>query len=174
MADQDIVTRARDFATLRHGAQLRKYDGTPYTLHLARVAEMVEGVGGTPEMIAAAWLHDTLEDTSVDYGELITRFGIYTAGLVDVLTDDTPLEVGNRCVRKALYRSRLKDGSPAAKTIKLADLIDNTRSIVAHNPKFAKIYLAEKRDLLEVLGAGDRRLLEEARRLAHGSTYWKG
>ena len=57
--------------------------------------------------------------------------------------------------------------TPEAKTIKLADLIDNTKSIVEHDPRFAKVYLEEKRLLLEVLKDGDETLWQQAHSFAY-------
>jgi hypothetical protein len=85
--------------------------------------------------------------------------------LVEQLTDVSRPEDGNRAKRKAIDRAHTAKASPEAKTIKLADLIDNTRSIVELDPGFAKIYLVEKVLLLEVLQEGDAGLWEMARRM---------
>ena len=71
-----IVEKARLFATSAHAAvgQKRKYTNEPYIVHPAEVAKLVEDVGGTQEMIAAAWLHDVIEDTQVPL-ELIWEIG---------------------------------------------------------------------------------------------------
>lgn len=69
---------------------------------------------------------------------------------------------GLRKHRKAKDREHTAKASPQAKTIKLADLIDNTRSIVERDPEFAKVYLAEKALLLEVLRDGDATLWKMA------------
>jgi len=60
-------------------------------------------------------------------------------------------------------RDRLSKASASVQTIKVADMIDNTESIVAHDPKFAKIYLEEKRLLLDVLTKADASLVDVAR-----------
>jgi (p)ppGpp synthase/HD superfamily hydrolase len=83
------------------------------------------------------------------------EFGKQVAALVADLTDVSRFEDGNRQARKCIDREHTAKASPDAKTIKLADLIDNTRSIVAHDPDFAKVYLGEKRQLLKVLREGD-------------------
>ena len=69
-----MVVEAKMFATAAHAAigQKRKYSGDDYIVHPQRVAAIVEKHGGTDEMIAAAWLHDTVEDTDVT-PDLITR-----------------------------------------------------------------------------------------------------
>ena len=160
-----LVERARVFATAAHAAvgQLRKYTFEPYIVHPREVAGIVESVGGTPEMIAAAWLHDTVEDTGVTIETIREEFGSEVSELVGWLTDVSRPEQGNRAVRKAIDRAHTAAAPGAAQTIKLADLISNTRSITAHDPEFAKVYLAEKRALLEVMTKADTDLMMIAR-----------
>jgi (p)ppGpp synthase/HD superfamily hydrolase len=152
------------FATAAHAAvgQLRKYTFEPYIVHPAEVAGIVAEAGGTPEMIAAAWLHDTVEDTGVTSELIRAEFGDEVATLVGWLTDVSRPDHGNRAARKAVDRAHTAAAPAEAQTIKLADLICNTKSIVAHDPKFAVTYLAEKRELLEVMTKGDPRLRERA------------
>ena len=145
---------------------MRKYTGEPYINPPAAVVELVRGVCHTQEVIAAAWLHDTVEDCGVDLREIHCLFGIDVARLVAMLTDVSKPEDGNRAARKAIDREHTARCTPAAATIKLADLIDNTRSIVERDPEFAKVYLAEKRLLLDVLRHGDKTLWKEAARIA--------
>ena len=71
-------------------------------------------------------------------------------------------EDGNRATRKAIDREHTAQAPAEAQTIKLADLISNSKSIMAHDPDFAVTYLAEKRLLLEVLTKGDPGLHAEA------------
>jgi (p)ppGpp synthase/HD superfamily hydrolase len=152
------------FATAAHAAvgQLRKYTFEPYIVHPAEVAGIVAEYDGTPEMIAAAWLHDTVEDTGVTSELIRKEFGDQVADLVGWLTDVSRPDHGNRAQRKAVDRAHTAAAPAAAQTIKLADLICNTRSIVEHDAKFAETYLAEKRQLLEVMIKGDARLRERA------------
>ena len=86
-----------------------------------------------------------------------------------MLTDVSRPEDGNRAARKTLDREHIAKASPQAKTIKIADLIDNSRSIMAHDPQFARVYLAEKRLLLDVLTEGDPTLYAMARRIVDGN-----
>ena len=160
----DIVTRAALFASRAHGAQRRRYTGESYIVHPAAVADLVRSVPHTQEMLAGAWLHDVAEDTSVTIDEVRSAFGAAVADLVEQLTDVSTPGDGNRAARKALDCAHLAGASPEAQTIKLADLIDNTRSIVAHDPKFARTYLKEKAALLTVLVRGDPALMLLARR----------
>lgn len=162
----DKVEKARIFATAAHAAvdQRRKYTGEPYIVHPAEVASIVKSVGGTPEMICAAWLHDVVEDTKVT-NEIITQeFGSIIGGLVGWLTDISKPEYGNREFRKRMDREYIFNAPAEAQTVKLADLISNTKSIMQYDPNFAVIYLQEKRLLLEVLTKGDATLMAEAKR----------
>ena len=161
------VERARVFATAAHAAvgQVRKYTFEPYIVHPTEVASIVASVPHTNEMLAAAYLHDTVEDTGVSIVDIQVEFGNEVASLVGWLTDVSTPEQGNRAVRKAIDREHTAMAPAAAQTVKLADLIANSRSILAHDPAFAKVYLEEKRMLLEVLTRGDATLMAEARRI---------
>ena len=160
-----IVEKARIFATAAHAAvaQLRKYTNEPYIVHPAEVFSIVSTVdGATAEMLAAAWLHDVVEDTGVTIEVIKEMFGEEVAELVGWLTDVSRPEQGNRATRKAIDRAHTAMAPAEAQTIKLADLISNCTSIVEHDATFAKTYLEEKRLLLEVLTKGDRSLWERA------------
>lgn len=163
---QARVERARLFATAAHAAikQKRKYTGEDYIVHPKEVAELVEKAGGSIEMIEASWLHDVVEDTGVTIEVIRAIFGEEVAKLVDELTDKLKPEDGSRAVRKMIDRARLAAASLEAQTIKLADLCSNTKSIVEHDPKFAKVYLDEKAMLLDVLKAGNPWLWNKANR----------
>lgn len=169
---KNLIRRARKYAITRHSAlnQRRKYTGDPYQVHPASVANMVRHkANGTDEMVAAAWLHDTVEDTGASLGEIGELFGPKVAEMVEMLTDVSRPEDGNRATRKRIDLEHTAKASPEAKTIKLADMIDNTRSIVKHDPEFARVYLEEKSALLEVLREGDRGLYQTAALL-----LWEG
>ncbi len=157
-----IIDQARQFAIDAHGDQKRKYTGFPYWHHCRNVAILVATATEDPTMIAAAWLHDVLEDTDTTAKELFQEFGSRITDLVVDLTDIVLKGAGNRATRKAKECKRMAGIHPDAKTIKLADLIDNASDIVEGDPKFARLYLAEKAELLKVLGAGDIRLWEQA------------
>ena len=162
----DMTERARVFATAAHAAvdQLRKYTNEPYIVHPAEVVSIVRSVPHTPAMVAAAWLHDVVEDTGVTIETVRAEFGEEVADLVSWLTDVSRPEDGNRAHRKARDREHTAEAPAEAQTIKLADLISNSRSIMAHDAKFAETYLAEKRLLLEVMTRGDATLMAMARR----------
>lgn len=161
----ELVTRARIFATAAHAAvgQLRKYTFEPYIVHPTEVADMVKAYGGTDAMVAAAFLHDVVEDTGVSIELIRAEFGSEVSNLVGWLTDVSRPDHGNRASRKAVDRAHTASAPSEAQTIKLADLMSNTRSIVEHDAKFAVTYLAEKRLLLEVMTKADPVLLARAR-----------
>ncbi len=163
----DVVRKAQVYAMAAHAAvgQRRKYTNEPYIVHPAEVAKIVAGVpGATPDMVAAAWLHDVVEDTGCTFTDIHMAFGIDIATLVGWLTDVSKPDDGNRAHRKAVDRAHSAEAPAEAQTIKLADLISNSRSIVQHDPAFAKTYLEEKRMLLEVMTKGDPTLMAEARK----------
>jgi guanosine-3',5'-bis(diphosphate) 3'-pyrophosphohydrolase len=155
-----ISYEAMIFARQVHKDQKRKYTGNPYSDHLAEVAGIVSTVLTDEKAIAVAWLHDCVEDQGVSLDFIDEVFGFDVAVGVSGLSD---MEQGNRAERKAASRARLAACSGWIQTIKCADLISNTSSIVMHDPKFAVVYLEEKRLLLEVLTKADPRLLSMAR-----------
>lgn len=159
------------FAREVHKDQRRKYSGNPYFDHLAEVAGIVstaqhEFMIPSSVMLATAFLHDCVEDCGVHVDELLGRFGYHVAVGVKCLSDT---ETGNRAERKAASRVRLAAAPAWVQTIKCADLISNTSSIVMHDPKFAVTYLEEKRLLLDVMTRADPRLLALARSQAGGA-----
>ena len=165
----DVVEKARVFATAAHSAvgQLRKYTNEPYIVHPFEVAMTVKQVGGTPEMIAAAYLHDTVEDTHVTIDLIEREFGLELKEMVFFLTDISKPEDGPRWFRKKLDREHISKSDSKVQTIKLADIISNCSSIVKYDPKFAKVYLEEKRLQIEVLTKGDKILLDRARKIVN-------
>jgi (p)ppGpp synthase/HD superfamily hydrolase len=167
----DLVKRALAFAAMAHDGQSRKYSGEPYITHPVIVAGLVASVGGTKTMVAAALLHDVVEDCDVKIDILFAEFGQEVANLVYWLTDVSTFSDGNRIARKALDREHLAKAPAEAQTIKLADLIDNTSSIVKYDPDFAKVYMKEKLALLDVLTNGDTRLYARAAELV--ANYFK-
>ena len=103
----DLINRAERFARVRHEGQFRKGKAQePYTIHLEEVAALVERWSGSERAIAAAWLHDTVEDcppTSV--AELEALFGKEIAGIVAELTDDKSLPKAERKKQQILNAS---------------------------------------------------------------------
>jgi hypothetical protein len=155
-----VVQRARQFAIQAHKSvnHHRQYTHEPYSTHLQNVAELVASATDEVEVLAAAWLHDVVEDTPTTLEDVEAVFGRSVAYLVDCLTDVSKPSDGNRATRKEIDRQHLAKATPEAKTIKLADLIDNCRDICKHNKRFAKVYLKEMGALLQVLSEGDPKL----------------
>lgn len=156
-ADGFLELKAKHFAYGAHTGigQVRKYTLEPYIIHPFAVAALVMSVAGsTSEMIAAAYLHDVVEDTEVTSVKIHEEFGHIIGVMVDMLTN-VPKSMGNRAVRKQMDLERLAAAGPEVQTVKLADLIDNSKDILQHDPSFARVYLEEKKALLEVLTDGD-------------------
>lgn len=153
---QALVARARDFAIARHQGQKRKYDEAPYSEHLDAVVGLLERHGhDDPVLLAAAFLHDTIEDTPTKVQDLLAAFDAQVAELVYWLSD---MEVGNRRSRTLMSAWRLGRAPFDAKIIKCADIIDNTRNIGRHDPHFARIFAREKQLVLTAMAEfeGDR------------------
>lgn len=163
----ELVDRARVYATEAHQRinHRRKYNNEPYHVHLSAVAKLVAGVTEDEQMIAAAWLHDTVEDTQATLGDIEAAFGVPVAELVEELTDVSKPGDGNRIQRKQIDRRHLAQASRRAKTVKLADLIDNCKDITRHDPRFAQVYLSEMNELLDVLQGGDEKLYRRAEKI---------
>jgi guanosine-3',5'-bis(diphosphate) 3'-pyrophosphohydrolase len=120
----DIVFEAAAFAARAHRHQLRKDNQTPYISHPFRVCLVVRHVFGfdDPRMLAAALLHDTIEDTNTDCDDIIERFGPEVARWVSALTKEKRLPHDER---EALYAKGLAAADWQVKLLKLADLYDN-------------------------------------------------
>lgn len=130
----DLVERAIRYATEAHGDQKRKYTDEPYITHPIAVMEIVKTVAHTKEMLAAAVLHDVIEDTGRSYDDIYYYFGDIVADLVLGLTDVSRPDDGDRQFRKALDRQHLAEQGADVQTIKLADIIHNTSSTKEHDP----------------------------------------
>lgn len=156
---------ALKFAAKAHQGQHRKYTEEPYIEHPKRVVGILKTVPHTAEMVAAAYLHDVVEDTPVSIRDIQERFGKEVASLVHELTDEfekIKYPDLNRRARKDREVMRQAKMSTAAKTIKLADVIDNTRDIVKNDPGFARKYIREMYALTEALQGGNFKLLMKA------------
>ena len=163
----NMEEQALRFASNAHAHQTRKYTLENYIVHPIAVAKIVSCVPHTTEMIQASYLHDVVEDCGVEIKTIRDLFGPKVALLVSQLTDVSKPSDGNRRVRKEIDRQHTADAIPEAKTIKLADLIDNTKSITLYDPDFARVYLEEKQELLKVLKEGDSTLWKAAHKQCH-------
>jgi (p)ppGpp synthase/HD superfamily hydrolase len=119
--DDTLVRRAYAFAEAAHRGQRRK-DGRAFIAHPVRVARLLASRGYDEEVLAAALLHDVVEDTSVTLAEVRERFGARVAELVACVTENPELPPGER---KRAYRDRLRRSSQAARAICAADKVCN-------------------------------------------------
>lgn len=167
VATEDRFQDAIAFATSAHGVQVRKYTGAPYIVHPIAVAQALLDLGFDDEVVIAAILHDTVEDGPKKIIDRIRdKFGPRVARLVEEVSDISRPEDGNRARRKAIDRAHLALASYKGMCIKLADIADNLSTIIEHDRDFARIYLPEKRDTLDVLVNGHPVLFERAFKLA--------
>jgi (p)ppGpp synthase/HD superfamily hydrolase len=162
-----LVERALVFATRAHESigQKRKYTGEPYINHPVAVCKILQDHSSWPvsdEMIAASLCHDTVEDTPVTIEQITDELGKDVANLVFWLTNPSRPEDGNRKTRKAIDRAHTAQAPVEAKNIKLADLCHNAHDIVNGNPGFARKWLGEMAQTLEVVGDADPALLKLA------------
>lgn len=163
MIFSDRELKFLDFVKEQHGDQVRKYTGEPYWHHVVGVAELVAGNPEYTVLIPIAFGHDLLEDTKCTkamivqvliYLEYTSEEIVTIVDGIDALTDkyisaDYPHM--NRKERKRMESYRLDKIHPRYKTVKIADLINNTASIVTHDPGFARVYLSEKYECLKRL-----------------------
>jgi (p)ppGpp synthase/HD superfamily hydrolase len=129
------VTEAFHFAALRHGTQERKgQPGVPQLAHLAEVADLVARtrLGADPLVIAAAVLHDVLEDTGTSSAELAGRFGPEVADFVVACTDDPAL---SKPAQKEAQVAKAPSSPDRVKLIKLADKTSNLRALTTRPPE---------------------------------------
>lgn len=168
MYQSPFAMKAATFCVAAHSAvgQVRKYTGEPYHTHPFAVADILIRLNDlqiTEQMIAAAYLHDVVEDTQVPLSVIQAEFGSNVAVLVDELTDKfSDSSHGNRATRKAMECKRLSTISEAAQTIKYADLIHNSESIFRADPGFAAVYLEEKKAILQSMCIGHPALYSRA------------
>lgn len=142
---EDIIA----FATQKHEGQVRKLSKDPYIVHPINVANILKAMNEKDDVVKAAYLHDTLEDTDATFEEISEKFGIRVANLVKELTSDRSVikEIG-----KAPYLTKkMNDMSAEALTIKLADRLDNVSDLNDSDIQFTRRYLKETEFILDHL-----------------------
>ena len=156
MSDVRLVMTAAAFAARMHSGQFRKgANADPYINHPIEVARLLAEVGGIEDVriLAAALLHDTLEDTEATFEELGAKFGEAVAGLVQEVTDDTSLP---REDRNAHQIASAPKKSPGAALVKVTDQCANVYDIL-HNPPDGwdagrkQAYIAKARSVIEAM-----------------------
>lgn len=123
----ELVRGAYELLISKHAGQRQKVNGRPYVEHPIAVATDVGNAGFEPEMVAAALLHDIVENSEVTVEELRQRFGERVATLVDAMTDENEVEPYER--RKSLHRERVVAAGPEAAAIFAADKLNNVRAL---------------------------------------------
>lgn len=169
----EILAKITDFGDQGHGEQLRKYAPDRYMVHPVRVMEKLKNYTDDITILAAALLHDVLEDTPVTRSEmqdfletlLTVQQAERTAELVVELSDvyvkkDFPNL--NRRTRKSKELERLEKTSADSQTIKYSDILDNSLEISDQDPQFARVYLSEASLILKKLDKGNPELRKEA------------
>ena len=151
-----LVRRAAAFAKEKHRHQKRR-NGKPYFTHPEGVAEIVAVYSKDPEVVAAAYLHDTIEDTGCDFENIEERFGKKVAQYVSAMSRDfrkPKLE----SLRE--FRRDMKKASPEVKLIAAADALHNARTPV--DREFMKRWFKKALETLKVIGAGNLGCYREA------------
>jgi (p)ppGpp synthase/HD superfamily hydrolase len=141
----DLEAKAKNLAIDAHKHQ--KYGEHPYITHLADVVARVKTITQDPEIIAATWLHDTVEDTEVTIEQIKQQFGDNVANIVWAVTGHGE----NRKEKMANAIAKIAQ-TPGSELVKSADRLSNVSASLANNPKKLKIYRDEHKDLSPVLG----------------------
>jgi (p)ppGpp synthase/HD superfamily hydrolase len=159
----DLILRAARFARDAHRGQRRKFGGGPYIDHPGRVAAQATLLDElAAEDVAAAWLHDVIEDCGVTAEDLrAAGFPDQTVDLVVELTNPSKRRKDlRRAGRKQLDRDHLRGVSRKAKRLKMLDRIDNLRESSVADDAFRSLYVAESLLLVDCLKDADPTLAE--------------
>jgi guanosine-3',5'-bis(diphosphate) 3'-pyrophosphohydrolase len=170
---EEILEQIRDFADRAHGQQMRKYTPERYIVHPVRVMNLLREYTNDVTMLAAALLHDVIEDTPVKkedihaflLNQMRPEQAERTTRLVVELSDvyvkkDYPQ--WNRRKRKEKETARLEKTSSDSQTVKYADIIDNSSEIINYDTDFAPLFLYECRAILKRLNKGNPQLYKRA------------
>ncbi|WP_035321809.1 HD domain-containing protein [Peribacillus kribbensis] len=123
----DLITEARDFSLQAHKGQIRKLGSLPYFQHPENVAQILKEAGFRDEVIAAAYLHDVVEDTAFSSGDIALKFGPEVAALVAGNTENKTQSWEERKSHTIRYA---RTASLEVKALIAADKLDNLRSIL--------------------------------------------
>jgi len=126
-----FLALAYEMAGAAHAGQRRRGNGEPYINHPIRVARMVAETGAEEELVIAAVLHDTVEDSDLTFSDIERNFGAAVRDLVDGCTDDPSIEKLPRKLRKTAQAEKFRTASLGKRLIKLADQTDNLESLLA-------------------------------------------
>jgi guanosine-3',5'-bis(diphosphate) 3'-pyrophosphohydrolase len=172
----EILEKVKHFADRAHGDQRRKYCHERYIFHPIRVMENCKLYTDDDAVLAAALLHDVLEDTNTTREDMLefllgvmpdamaTRTLDLVVELTDVYTKNNYPEL-NRRARKLKEADRLSKISGDAQTIKYSDIIDNVTNIFVNDPDFATVFIHEGRTALRKMEKGDQELFDKASKM---------
>jgi (p)ppGpp synthase/HD superfamily hydrolase len=127
ITDSELVGRAFELAQEAHSGQEGKRDGSPYIRHPLTVARLLERSGADEAMLAAALLHDVVEDSDLSIGDVVERFGTDVGELVAALTEDD--SIADYEERKGRHREQVEASGPRAVPIYIADKLANLRDV---------------------------------------------
>lgn len=165
MSVDGLIVRAAKIAAEAHRSQVRKYTNDPYVFHPMRVAGRITLLfKATPIEIAAAWLHDVLEDSSLNEEDLKDRgMPPSVIAYVKALTNPSKaMPKGTpRATRKATDFEHLARQPVWVRTIKLIDRIDNLMELSWSDKDFMALYCQESRGLAEAIGDAEPELKKE-------------
>ena len=155
---------AISFAARAHEGQKRKDKRTPYVSHVFRVAMTLSQVFGVrdSDILTAAVLHDTLEDTTTDFDDLAELFSPRIANWVALLSKDSRLEKDER---EKVYARQLGSAPSEVKLIKLADMHDNLQDYKSSGSKKPKKFAAKMQVYFDVLCKDKNPLLKSPLRI---------
>ena len=171
-----IIEKVKVFADQAHGDQRRKYSNERYIFHPLRVMENCRNYTDDMAVLAAALLHDVLEDTKVTREEMDNFLREIMPEVMAARTLDLVIELTdvytkknypglNRRARKMREADRLAKISGDAQTIKYADIIDNVTNIFVNDPDFAVVFIQEGRYALRKMEKGDVELFDKANKM---------
>ena len=178
----EILQYVKEFADRCHGTQVRKYTGERYIVHPVRVMEMVRAYNDDISVLAAALLHDVLEDTPVTRAEIaealaevldqaqVAKTMQFVVELTDIFIREEYPRLSRRS-RKEKETHRLGAVSGEAQTIKYADIIDNVTDIVKRDVDFARVFVREGKKMLVAMQAGHPALRERAQTIVDGCLH---
>lgn len=151
--ETSLTESALAFARERHAGQVRKDGRSPYVVHPTRVGEILRTHGvRDEELLAAAVLHDTVEDTATSLDEIRARFGDRVARIVDAVTrrpDQTRRD----------FTAQMETAPAEAVLVKLADRLDNLDDWQGMDPSYLPTYALEAVDIVRA-ALGNPRLTE--------------
>lgn len=127
-----LYQQALTIAVAAHKEQVRKTDGSPYVVHPIMVAKIVETYGFREEVVAAALVHDVLEDTSVTEAELRAELGDVIVNIVTAVSEDKEKDWK---ARKVEYIEQVVAADEATKVVSVADKIHNAQSLIHFHTK---------------------------------------